>query len=187
MKESFHSFKNNFSINWIWTFGVSSTYTERSDSDSEHRKESNAIEKFLDEIEESSVTSTSTTNEDYFNVSLVNHRLNKKQKSNHATSKIVGEIADLASDRTRPLRVLLDSGTSATIILKDFVNKTSRYKHERTTWKTMGGNFQTRRKAAVSFKLPEFSHHKVVNWVAHVDEVTDPKVARYNMMWEYWG
>ena len=46
----------------------------------------------------------------------------------------------------------------------------------------MGGNFQTRRKAAVSFKLPEFSHHKVVNWIAHVDEVTDPKVARYDMI-----
>ena len=159
------------------------TYKAQSESESDHHEENNAIDKLLEEIEENSLTSTNSSDvETYFNSNIVNHRLNKRLKTVHATSEVVGEIATATKNSTRPLRILLDSGTSATIILKEFVSEMSKFKHERTTWKTMGGNFQTRRKARISFKMIEFSHNKVVNWTAHVDDQTKPELAKYDMI-----
>ena len=69
----------------------------------------------------------------------------------------MGEIVQKDSTRNKPIRVLLDSGTSSTILLKEHIDKTSTYKKETTKWKTMGGTFFTKKKAQVTFKLPEFS------------------------------
>ena len=46
----------------------------------------------------------------------------------------------------------------------------------------MGGTFETRRKAQLNFKMPEFSHNRTVVWTAHVNEMTDPKKAQYDMI-----
>ena len=62
------------------------------------------------------------------------------------------------------------------------MSETSKFKHEQTTWKMMGGNFRTHRKARISFKMIEFSHNKVVNWTAHVDDQTKPELAKYDMI-----
>ena len=42
----------------------------------------------------------------------------------------------------------------------------------------MGGIFETRQKACIQFKLPEFSHNKMITWNVHVDEHT----AQYDMI-----
>ncbi|MGH7974637.1 MAG: hypothetical protein ACREBR_03860, partial [bacterium] len=49
-------------------------------------------------------------------------------------------------------------------------------------WHTLGGVFTTRRKALVNFQLPEFSTRKQIQWKCHVDDHTDPKNARYDMI-----
>ena len=130
------------------------------------------------------ITSDNSNNselEDYFNSTIVNHRTKKKQKKGHATTEVVGEI--LSQNKTKiPIRILLDTGTSSTIILKPFATNISRYKHSRTRWKTMGGVFNTRRKAKISFRLPEFSHNKTITWTAHVDETNSPSESQYNMI-----
>ena len=46
----------------------------------------------------------------------------------------------------------------------------------------MGGSFETRRKAQVEFKMPEFSHNKTVKWTFHVDENTKPEQSQYDMI-----
>jgi len=158
------------------------TYKEQSESESDNHEDHNAIDKLLNDVDENSLTNSSSSDESYLNLYLSNHRLNKRRKITHATSEVVGEIADTANNTTRPLRVLLDSGTSATIVLRPFIAKTSRYKHERVKWNTMGGQFVTRKKAQISFKLVEFSHNKVINWTVHVDDQTDPTKAKYDMI-----
>ena len=107
-------------------------------------------------------------------------RPRKRQKKDHYCSEIVVQIPGTK----QLLRVLLDSGSTDYIILKDFINckMLSRYKRKPTQWKTMGGIFTTRRKALVEFTLPEFSTHKKVSWSCHVDETTDPAKANYDMI-----
>ena len=57
--------------------------------------------------------------------------------------------------KTKPLKVLLDSGTSAA---------------PKTLWKTKGGNFSTNQKVRALFKLPEFDKRKAIEWECHVNK-----------------
>ena len=106
----------------------------------------------------------------------------KRQKEKHMTTAVIVEMK--AEDGTSvPLRCLLDTGTTSTIVLAKFVHKnTGTYKTKATTWKTLGGNFKTRRKARINFKMPEFSEMKSITWSAHLDEFTDPEKAQYDMI-----
>ena len=46
----------------------------------------------------------------------------------------------------------------------------------------MGGVFEMRRKAQIELKLPEFTHNKMVKWITHVDETTDPTKTQYDLI-----
>ena len=99
-------------------------------------------------------------------------RDSKKPKMTHYTTEVIVEI-QYRHGKTVPIRCLLDTGTSATIVLREYVakGKNKGYKEpELTRWSTMGGVFTTRRKALLDFKFPEFSTNKTVEWVCHVDE-----------------
>ena len=122
-------------------------YQSESDSDSEHanmmkklsieekKKSKNIAE--LDSDNDSVVTV-----EDYFLTNIFN-RPKKRTKTGQLTTEVVGEI--IARDDTiKPLRILFDTGTTSSIILKPFVQTLSRYKNVKTRWKTMGGIFKTR-------------------------------------------
>ena len=67
------------------------------------------------------------------------------------TSEII-ELPNREGDVV-PIRALLDTGTTSTIVLKEFVKKgrASTYKGKRVNWNTLGGQFQTRRKALIDF------------------------------------
>jgi hypothetical protein len=83
-----------------------------------------------------------------------------------------------------PMRALLDTGTIATIILREFVGKGRARTNtkKRTKWKTLGGTFTTNYKSLLDFKFPEISTSKVVTWQAHVDDKTSSKEAAYDMI-----
>ena len=67
----------------------------------------------------------------------------KKRKKEHHTTEVVGKIQD-KTGATVPMRISLDSGTTATIALRKYVHKNiSKYKGQPTKWKTMGGIFTT--------------------------------------------
>jgi hypothetical protein len=78
---------------------------------------------------------------------------------------------------------LLDTGTTATIILREFVGKGGSHTNskKRTKWKTVGGTFTTNYESLLDFKFPELSTSKLVTWQAHVDDKTSSKEAAYDM------
>ena len=103
-------------------------------------------------------------------------------KTTHHSTEVLGEVVN-TEGQPQAIRVLLDTGTSSTLILRRYVGRhISTFKTKPVSWSTMGGQFITRRKALVNFKLPEFSNSKEINWVMHVDEVTDPARAQYDMV-----
>ena len=106
----------------------------------------------------------------------------KKRKTGHHSTEVLGEILDRTGDPT-PICILLDSGTTSTMVLRNLLHKNvSKYKGQPTKWKTMGGIFTTKRKAIIEFKLPEFSNSRTIQTTAHVDDTTQPKSAQHNMI-----
>lgn len=106
----------------------------------------------------------------------------KRSKHTHYSADVVVEIENVEGNRV-PIRTLLDTGTSATIILQPFVKKgrISHHKKDQMTWDTMGGTFLTERKALIDFKFPELNT-KTVTWTCHVDDQHSPKEVSYDMI-----
>jgi hypothetical protein len=76
-----------------------------------------------------------------------------------------------------PIRALLDTRATSTIISREFVGK-GRYRtntKKRTKWKTLGGTFTKNYESLLDKKFPEISTSKVLNWQAHVDDKTSSK------------
>jgi hypothetical protein len=99
------------------------------------------------------------------------------------TADIIVEIKN-RDGTVVPMRALLDTGTTATIILREFVGKGRSYTNtkKRTKWKTLGGTFTTNYESLLDFKLPELSTSKVVTWQVHVDDKTSSKEVAYDMI-----
>ena len=96
----------------------------------------------------------------------------KKQKSIHLVSVVLGNLKrDLKKRKDQhPLRILLDSGTTATIIMAKHAKYLKTTKDHSVTWKTKAGTFTTKRRAKLFFTLPEFDTEKTIEWKAHVDD-----------------
>ena len=109
--------------------------------------------------------------------------LNKKAKVGHYTAEIVVEILG-RHGKLVPIRALLDTGTTSAILLREFVKKgrAGGYSGQKILWKTMGGNFTTKKKALIDFRFPELNTDKKVTWVCHVDETTKEEHALYDMI-----
>jgi hypothetical protein len=82
------------------------------------------------------------------------------------------------------MRALLNTGTTSTIILREFVGKGRAHTNtkKRTKWKTLGGSFTTNYESLLDFKFPEISTSKVVTRQAHVDDKTSSQEAAYNII-----
>ena len=95
--------------------------------------------------------------------------MSKKRKVTFCADVMV-EIED-RDGNTVPIRALLDTGTTATILLRKFVRKgrAKSFKSHDTKWKTLGGEFVTNRKCLIDFKFPELSRNKAVTSICHVD------------------
>jgi predicted aspartyl protease len=64
----------------------------------------------------------------------------------------------------KTLRILIDTGSSSSIILKKCINKSVLVKNSRTTteWTTLGEKLYTKKQGTVKFKLPEFFLNKPI-------------------------
>ena len=107
----------------------------------------------------------------------------KKPKTFHYSAEVVVELED-ANGNIVPIRALLDTGATHSIVLKQFAQKgsTSRYKTKPLKWNTMGGKFVTRKKAKFNIKFPELDTNKAVTWTCHVDETHERKQVSYDMI-----
>jgi hypothetical protein len=103
------------------------------------------------------------------------HELEEAQenKSVQYTANIIVEIKN-RDGTVIPMIALLGTGTTATIMLREFVGKGRARTNtkKRTKWKTLGGTFTTNYESLLDFKLPELSTSKVVTWQDHVDDKT---------------
>jgi hypothetical protein len=81
-------------------------------------------------------------------------------------------------------RALIDTVTTATTILREFMGKGRAHTNtnKRTKWKTLGVTFTTKYESLLDFKFPELSISKVVTWQAHVDDKTSSKEAAYDII-----
>jgi hypothetical protein len=83
-----------------------------------------------------------------------------------------------------PIKALLDTGTTATIILREIVGKGRAHTNTKkiTKWETLGGTFTANYESLLDFKFPEISTRKVVIWQAHDDDKTSSKEVVYCMI-----
>ena len=154
--------------------------TYESESDNSELEATNALMK-----KSLAINSNSDEDSDYCAETSysINTRRSKRQKMSHATTEIIVQMPDRNGNLV-PIRGLLDSGTTSTILLKRYVNRINKiYKNpKKTPWTTLGGKFFTQRKALVNFTFPEFSNTKKIEWKVHVDEHTNPDQAQYDMI-----
>jgi hypothetical protein len=110
-------------------------------------------------------------------------RIKLKHEPEKAQENVIVEIKN-RDGTVVPMRALLDTGTTATIILREFVGKGRARTNtkKRTNWKTLGGTFTTNYESLWDFKFPEISTSKVVTWQAHVDDNTSSKEEAYDMI-----
>ena len=74
--------------------------------------------------------------------------------------------------KTKVIRVLLDSGSSGTVIHEDLVKHLRVSKSTPTRWSTAAGKLQTDKVVRkLRFILHEFDTKKVIEWSAHVTKV----------------
>jgi hypothetical protein len=99
------------------------------------------------------------------------------------TADIILEIED-RDDTVVPMRALLDTGTTATIIFREFVGKgrACTNTNRRTKWKPLGETFTTNYESLLDFKFQELCTRKVVTWQARVDDKTSNKETAYDMI-----
>jgi hypothetical protein len=106
----------------------------------------------------------------------------KRQKTCHKCTDVLGQIQN--GPGSGILRILLDTGASSTIILKDAIKGYSGnlLRVTPTKWTTMGGHFITKYKQEINFKLTEFSTSKIIQWICHIDMDTPRDKAQYDMI-----
>ena len=107
----------------------------------------------------------------------------KREKVSHYSAEIMVEVRD-GQGGVEPIRALVDTGTTSSLVHRKFVPKgqLSSYKGRKTTWGTMGGQFQTKRKGILDFMFPELDQRKIISWSFHVDENDTPNDAGYDMI-----
>ncbi|KAI2499093.1 hypothetical protein MHU86_15423 [Fragilaria crotonensis] len=78
----------------------------------------------------------------------------KRQKQKHKTTEVVGEV--MGTGKPGIVRILLDTGASATIILKDAIRGLTGpvFKTSHTRWHTMGGQFVTKLQRKLNSNYP---------------------------------
>ena len=152
-----------------------------SDDDTTCSEFDNNMARLRGEVDDLSINSVSEENMCY--AFAPREPPTKKTKTSHYSPEVVVEIED-RKGKIVPIRALLDTGTTATILLRNFVRKgrAKGYAGKPTKWNTMGGNFVTKRKALVDFRLPEFDPKKKVTYIVHVDERTDAKTSQFDMI-----
>jgi len=121
------------------------------DADSSESDDSFASNHHITNVEVDGNNNNNDSVSDYSLHPMRDLRPKKKSKHTHYSADVVVEIENRDGERV-PIRALLDTGTSATIILRPFVKqgRISAKKKDQMKWNTMGGTFLTKKKATSS-------------------------------------
>ena len=74
----------------------------------------------------------------------------------------------LGKPKMKTIRILCDTGATATIVKHNLVKKLRQKREKPTSWNTPAGMFKTHKKMKLNFMLPEFHKNKAIEWEAHV-------------------
>ena len=147
---------------------------EDTDSDSNLELEQYHMEEVSLDLEEVNVSEN-------FSLSDLRGRPQKCQKTNQLTPVTIALVnTQIGKSKYKKIRILLDSGSSGSIILEKFVRKLCMKNDATTSWITKGGNFQTSKKCKTTFILKEFFENKSIEWDLHVDSTPGPH--QYDMI-----
>ena len=110
--------------------------------------------------------------------------MKKRPKTGQPSPEVVVEVAATTPEENRRiLRCLIDSGSSESIILDEFIVGFAKQISKRDQqWMTKGGVFRTSARCAVPFCIVDFSTSKKVTWTFHVDSTTRATQAGYDMI-----
>ena len=155
---------------------------------------------FMNAVDSDDNNSNSTGSDDYFFVvdekcernyavrnatanARENNGKNKKSRGNRLTTEVVVELISPRGE-VRPIRCLLDTGTTSSMVLKNLVTLSQLITKEKkpVTWKTLSGSLVTEKSAKLKFKIPELSTSKTITWTCHVDETSDRDKVPYDMI-----
>ena len=73
-----------------------------------------------------------------------------------------------STPKYKTVRILCDTGATATIVKHDLVKNLNVTRDPTTSWTTPAGTFKTDEKVRLDLKLPEFHQNKNISWSAHV-------------------
>ena len=188
---SFTPEQMNFLMQGFETFKRNDTGKKRKkgadDDDDDDQPHTHFLAKMSSQVDTDTDKNTSDYDSDAYinscnkNYAMVSTTTNKKRKMDHMSTEVVGQMVDVRGE-ILPVRVLLDTGSTSTIVLSKFARTLNPPTTNPVQWSTMGGQFATRRTASIKLKLPEFSTTKTITWTAHVDESTSPKSAMFDLI-----
>ena len=152
---------------------------------------------FMSKTESESSNSSSDESEDYFCVNRKNSynyairtaitantkKIKNTKKRDRPTTEAIIQLSG-PQNETKPIRCLLDTGTSQSLVLKEFLPfslAVTRSKRP-TKWQTLGGSIVTKQLATLNFKIPELSTTKLITWTCHVDASSKRKYVPYDMI-----
>ena len=73
----------------------------------------------------------------------------------------------LGKEKLQNVKILLDSGSSGTLIDAKLTKHLRIKKESGTKWNTANGSFTTKGKVKVDFSLPEMYEERTIRWVMH--------------------
>lgn len=108
-----------------------------------------------------------------------NH-IRKRQKLEHGVPVITGLLQKSSNPSLgKKIIILLDSGASQSIIDSNIIEKNAKkIEGKSITWKTISGNFSTKFKTAVKFKLPSLHESRTIETEMHIA----PHISNYDMI-----
>ena len=71
--------------------------------------------------------------------------------------------------------IILDSGSSSTIVTGKLTSKLKTKETAENTWETQSETFTASNKVNINFCLPDFSATNIVTWKFHIDESTNSR------------
>ncbi len=150
-------------------------------SDNEEVNQEEGFNLTQDDIEEDIDNYINGKIYDLYPLASIRKLRNKNPPLHNLAPITIAHVQSRPNDKkVHRLKVLLDSGASATIIQSEHVKKLPTLPAEPAKWTTNAGVFTTHEMCSIKFTLPEFFQNRTIDWKVHVDSSPGPH--RYDMI-----